>query len=397
MSTKKINFLNKNGQQLAARLELPTNQEAHSFALFAHCFTCNKNLTAVRNIGRALNNEGIAVLRFDFTGLGESEGDFENTNFSSNVQDLIAASEYLTQHYKAPTLLIGHSLGGAAVLFASQQIKSVRAIATIGAPASPDHIQHLFKSSLAEINETGIAEVAIGGRPFTIKKEFLEDIAAKNMKKIIKKLRIPLLVIHSPQDATVEIQNAKKIYHYAHHPKSFISIDGADHLMSNKKDSTYVGSIIAGWASRYLNIPEKKTLTSKHQVAVSIGNEEYTTEIVAGKHFLLADEPESLGGKDFGPSPFELVSSGLGACTAITLRMYANRKEWDLKQVDVHVNHSKVNGENDQGKIDLFEREIALHGALTTEQKERLLAIADKCPVHKTLSSTSTIKTKLIG
>lgn len=401
MSIIKINFPNKNGQQLAARLELPSNQEAHNFAIFAHCFTCNKNLSAVRNIGRALNNKGIAVLRFDFTGLGESEGDFENTNFSSNIQDLIAAADYLTQHYKAPSILIGHSLGGAAVLFAGKQIESIKAVATIGAPSSPDHVQHLFKSDIEEIKKTGIAEILIGGRPFTVKKEFLDDIEAKSMEYTVKELRKPLLVIHSPQDNTVGIQNAKEIYHHAHHPKSFISIDGADHLLTSKKDSTYVGNVISGWVERYIDIPQKEQLKSSHQVAVSIGNEGFTSEIVAGKHLLIADEPESVGGKDFGPSPYEYVSSGLGACTAMTLRMYADRKKWDLQKVIVHVNHGKdyssdaAEIESGQKKIDIFERQIEIYGDLTTEQKAKLLIIADKCPVHKTLSSTSEIKTIL--
>ena len=403
MSILKINFPNQNGQQLAARLELPSNQEAHNFAIFAHCFTCNKNLSAVRNIGRALNNEGIAVLRFDFTGLGESEGDFENTNFSSNIQDLIAASDYLTQHYKAPSILIGHSLGGAAVLFAGKQIESIQAVATIGAPSSPDHVQHLFKSDVDEIRKTGIAKVFIGGRTFTVKKEFLDDIEAKSMEYTVKELRKPLLVIHSPQDDTVGIQNAKEIYHHAHHPKSFISIDGADHLLTNKKDSTYVGNVIAGWVERYIDIPRKEQLKSNHQVAVSIGNEGFTSEVVAGKHLLIADEPETVGGKDFGPSPYEYVSSGLGACTAMTLRMYADRKKWDLQKVIVHINYGKDYSsdakeiENGQKKIDVFERKIEIYGDLTAEQKAKLLLIADKCPVHKTLSSTSEIKTSLIN
>ncbi len=401
MSIIKVNFPNKNGQQLAARLELPSNQEAHNFAIFAHCFTCNKNLSAVRNIGRALNNEGIAVLRFDFTGLGESEGDFENTNFSSNIEDLSAAADYLTKHYKAPSILIGHSLGGAAVIFAGKKIESIQAIATIGAPSSPSHVKHLFKSNVAEIKKTGIAEVFIGGRSFTVKKEFLEDIEAKNMESKVKSLRKPLLVIHSPQDETVGVQNAKEIYQYAHHPKSFISIDGADHLLTNKKDSSYVGNVIAGWAERYITIPEKEQLKSNHQVAVSIGNEDFTSEIIAGKHLLIADEPENVGGRGFGPSPYEYVSSGLGACTAMTLRMYADRKEWDLQKVIVHINHGKDYSsdaeevENSQKKIDIFDRKIEIYGDLDDEQKAKLLSIANKCPVHKTLSNNSEIKTEL--
>lgn len=248
---KKVNFQNENGQELAARLELP-DIEPKGFALFAHCFTCNKNLTAVRNIGRALNAAGIAVLRFDFTGLGESEGDFENTNFSSNVEDLICAANFLKDNYEAPSILIGHSLGGAAVIFAANQIESVRAVATIGAPSDPKHVAHLFSPGIKEIEEKGQARVSIGGREFNIQKHFLEDINDKNMEETLRNMRKPLLVMHSPQDETVEIKNAANIYAAAWHPKSFISLDGADHLLSNKRDSIYVGKMVASWSERYL-------------------------------------------------------------------------------------------------------------------------------------------------
>jgi putative redox protein len=395
MSIKKITFTNSENQQLSARLELPNHEKPHSYAIFAHCFTCNKNLLAVKNIARALNNKGIAVLRFDFTGLGESEGDFVDTNFSSNIQDLISASDFLTKQYQAPSLLIGHSLGGAAVIYAAKEIESIKAVATIGAPSSPDHVQHLFKSDLEEIKEKGKATVSIGGREFSLKKEFLEDIESKKMESCIKSLRKPILIMHSPQDNTVGIQNAKELYHYAHHPKSFISIDGADHLLSNKEDSIYVGNIISGWASRYLEIPSKKSIKTSHQVAVSIGNDGYTSEVVSGKHFMIADEPESIGGNDFGPSPYEFVSAGLGACTAITLRMYADRKEWELEQVIVHVNHEKIDSEKENKKVDVFNRDIQFFGNLEEKQINRLLQIVDKCPIHKTLHNSSVIKTNL--
>ena len=327
MGFEKVSFTNSEGKQLAARLEIPNNQEAHSYAIFAHCFTCNKNFSAVRNISRALVNKGIAVLRFDFTGLGDSEGSFEDTNFSSNVSDLIYASKFLEVNYKAPSLLVGHSLGGAAVIFASAKLESVVAVSTIGAPSSPAHVQHLFKSNVDEINATGKAKVNIGGRDFTIKKDFIDDIESKPMKEVLKNLRKPYLVLHSPQDTIVGIENAKELYQYAHHPKSFISIDKADHLLMDSVDSTYVGNVIAGWAERYLDIPKRTPLKTSHQVAVSIGNEGYTSEIVAGNHLLIADEPKDFGGNDFGPSPYDYVSSGLGACTAMTLRMYASRKK----------------------------------------------------------------------
>lgn len=396
MSIKKVTFLNSSNQKLSARLELPNYEKPHSYAIFAHCFTCNKNLTAVRNIARALNNEGIAVLRFDFTGLGESEGDFVDTNFSSNIEDLISASDFLAAHYKAPSILIGHSLGGAAVIYAAKQIDSIKAVATIGAPSSPAHVQHLFKSDIEEIERNGVAKVSIGGREFNVKKEFLEDLESKKMASCLKSLKKPILIIHSPQDTVVGIENAKELYQYAHHPKSFISIDGADHLLSKKEDSKYVGEVIAGWGNRYLEIPAKPVIKTNHQVAVSVGNKGYTSEVVSGKHFMIADEPEILGGNDFGPSPYEFVSAGLGACTAITLRMYADRKEWDVEQVIVHVNHSKIDSPTEENtQVDQFVSDIQFVGDLDDSQIKRLLMIAKKCPVHKSLHNSSLIETNL--
>ncbi|MDP5062253.1 MAG: alpha/beta fold hydrolase [Maribacter sp.] len=402
MGFEKVTFTNSEGKQLDARLEIPNNQEAHSYAIFAHCFTCNKNFSAVRNISRALVNKGIAVLRFDFTGLGGSEGEFEETNFSSNVSDLIHAAKFLKDKYKAPSLLVGHSLGGAAVIFAAAELDSVMAVATVGAPSSPSHVQHLFKSSVEEINETGKAVVNIGGRDFTINKDFIDDIESKPMESVLKNMRKPFLVIHSPQDAIVGIENAKELYSYAHHPKSFVSIDKADHLLMNSADSTYVGNVISGWAERYLNIPKKEVLKTSHQVAVSIGNEGFTSEIVSGNHFLIADEPIDFGGNDFGLSPYDFLGSGLGACTAMTLRMYATRKNWDLQKVIVHVDHGKEhatdseNVSSDGKKIDTFKREIEIFGNLDDKQRQRLLEIADKCPVHKTLSEGALISTELV-
>ena len=390
MGFEKVIFTNSDGKQLAARLEVPNNQEAHSYAIFAHCFTCNKNFSAVRNISRALVNKGIAVLRFDFTGLGESEGDFEETNFSSNVSDLIQAAKFLKDNYKAPSILVGHSLGGVAVIYAASEIESIVAVATFGAPSSPSHVQHLFKPSVDEIKETGKAKVNIGGREFTIKKDFLEDIESKPMKGILKNMRKPFLVMHSPQDTVVGIENAKELYQFAHHPKSFVSIDKTDHLLMKKEDSTYVGNVIAGWAERYLSIPEREVLKTSHQVAVSIGNEGFTSEIVSGNHLLIADEPTDFGGNDFGPSPYDYLASGLGACTAMTLRMYATRKKWDLQKVIVHVDHGKDHAPDSERasstgkKIDSFIREIELFGEF-----------ADKCPVHKTLSLGAEIITEL--
>ncbi|WP_459209489.1 bifunctional alpha/beta hydrolase/OsmC family protein [Aquimarina rhabdastrellae] len=403
MSLNKVTFTNNNGQVLSGRLELPTDQHPHNFALFAHCFTCNKNLGAVRNISKALTSKGIGVLRFDFTGLGESEGDFEDTNFSGNVEDLVAAAIFLSDNYQAPTLLIGHSLGGAASIFAASEISSIKAVATIGAPSNPVHVQHLFKSSLDEIQKEGKAVLNLSGRDFTIKKQFIDDLKTKSLPEVAKNLNKALLVLHSPQDATVGIKNAEEIYLAAKHPKSFITLDGADHLLMRKQDSIYAGNVIAEWASRYINIPERPLLKSKHQVLASLGNADgFTTYMKVGNHQLIADEPESVGGYDFGPSPFEYVAAGLSACTAMTVKMYVARKNWDLTHIEVHTSYTKapkITGEGivDQTTlIDTFNKEVKLEGNLDEKQIQRILQIADKCPVHKMLHSENQIITKLI-
>lgn len=400
MSLNKITFINKNGQTLSGRLELPSDQQPHNFALFAHCFTCNKNLGAVRNISKALTSNGFGVLRFDFTGLGESEGDFADTNFSGNVEDLIAAANYLETHYQAPSLLIGHSLGGAASIFAAAEIDSIKAVATVGAPSNPKHVQHLFKSSIDEIEAKGEATLNLSGRDFTIKKQFIDDLQTKSLPEIAKQLNKALLVMHSPQDRTVEIKNAEEIYLAAKHPKSFVTLDGADHLLMRKEDSIYVGNVIANWASRYVIIPDTPTLKSQHQVMASLGNSEgFTTHMKVGNHYLIADEPERVGGNDFGPGPFEYVAAGLSACTAMTIKMYAARKNWPLEHVEVHTSFlkaPKAGSENSDDLIDTFNREIAIRGDLDQKQLDRIMQIADKCPVHKMLLTENQILTKLL-
>ena len=401
MPSQKIYFKNTSTEQLAARLELPVNQQPVAYALFAHCFTCNKNLTAVRNISRSLNLNGIAVLRFDFTGLGESEGDFADTNFSSNVQDLVSAAKFLEDNYQAPSLLIGHSLGGAAVIAAAEHLPSIKAVATIGAPFDPSHVSHLFAAGIEEIKEEGIANVQIGGRPFTVKKQFLEDIKEANLTKKLENFNRALLIMHSPQDMTVEVENAAKIYLVAKHPKSFVTLDGADHLLTNKEDSQYAGEVIGTWVKRYLDIQPKEVLKPEKTVAVRLAGEGYTTEVMVRHHHLTADEPASVGGNDFGPGPYELVAAGLGACTVMTLKMYARRKKWDLQEVTVHLDHFKdykedaEATENPKSKIDYFQRVIDIKGDLDDEQRARLLEIADRCPVHRTLHSEVKIETKL--
>ncbi len=403
MNVEKIVFQNKEGQNLSGRLELPTNQHPHNFAIFAHCFTCTKNLSAVKNIGRALTAKGFGVLRFDFTGLGESEGDFEDTNFSGNVEDLIAASDYLTENYQAPTLLIGHSLGGAASIFAASKIESIKAVATVGAPSNPKHVQHLLHSGIDEINATGQAVINLSGRDFTIKKQFIDDLETKSLPDTAKNLDKALLVMHSPQDTTVGIKNAEEIYISAKHPKSFVSLNNADHLLMNRKDSIYVGEVIASWATRYLDTPKAERLNSQHQVVASLDAEDgFTTAMKMGRHLITADEPISFGGNDFGPSPYELVSAGLSACTAMTVQMYAKRKKWPVENVEVHTSYSKTHAEDCENceevgaKIDTFHREIKLSGNLDEKQKARLLQIADKCPVHKTLHNDTQVITKII-
>lgn len=403
MNLQKVTFKNKKGQALSGRLELPIDQHPHNFALFAHCFTCNKNLSAVKNISRALTSAGFGVLRFDFTGLGESEGDFADTNFSGNVADLCAAGDYLKENHMAPSLLVGHSLGGAATIYAAAELESIRAVATIGAPSDPKHVQHLFKSGIDEIKETGKAVVSLSGRDFTIKKQFIEDLETKSLTGVAKNLRKAILIMHSPQDDTVGIRNAEEIYLAAKHPKSFVSLDGADHLLTNKKDSLYAGNVIAGWASRYIDIPESKLLKTSSQVVANMDGNAFTTHIRSGSHTIISDEPESVGGNDFGPSPYDLVSSGLAACTAMTIKMYTNLKKWDLQHVEVHVDHGKIHAEdcddceNKMGKIDVFNRSIRLEGNLDEKQRERILNIANKCPVHRTLHNEVKVETKLIG
>ena len=401
MNYKKVVFENPKGEELSGYLELPLNQEPHSFVLFSHCFTCNKNFFAVKNIARALSRNGYGVLRFDFTGLGESEGDFSDTNFSGNVEDLVAAAEFLKSDYSAPELLVGHSLGGAAAIFAAAMLPEVKAVATIASPSTPQHVRHLLKSGISEIKENGMAQVDLGGRSFTIKEQFLKDLETKELKTLIRELDVALLIMHAPQDSVVGIQNAEELYQNARHPKSFVSLDGADHLLSNAVDSEYAGEVIASWASRYLSIPQPEELQTEFEVVANLGEEGFTTQLRAGKHYFLADEPEKAGGNGFGPTPYDYISAALAACTSMTIQMYARRKKWPLKNVETHVNHQKShardceNCERNSAKIDLFERRIEIEGNLDDDQRTKILEIADKCPVHRTLHNKITIKTAL--
>lgn len=404
----KTTFSNQYGEQLAGLLETP-DTGIKAYGLFAHCFTCSKDIAAASRITRALTGKGIAVLRFDFTGLGNSDGDFSNTNFSSNLQDLIAASGYLQEHHQAPSLLIGHSLGGAAVLAAAQEIESVRAVVTIGAPATAEHVGHLFSHAKNEILSDDKAEVNLGGRQFTIKKQFLEDISSHNTTEHISSLGKALLIFHSPVDETVSIDEAAKIYQAAKHPKSFVSLDNADHLLSKKRDSQYVSDVMASWVSRYLELEDIKDERSPGttpqletgQVLVQEQGMKFTRRVFTEKHQLIADEPSSHGGADLGPNPYEYLLTALGTCTSMTIRMYANHKKLPLKNIDVLLQHSRIHAEDCQecesegGMVDRIDKVISLEGDLSKEQKDRLLEIADRCPVHKTLNNEILIKSEL--
>ena len=403
MKINKVTFKNRDGVELSGRLELPASATTQAYALFAHCFTCTKNLKSVHDISAALGQNGIAVFAFDFTGLGESEGDFADTNFSSSVNDLIDAAKFLQSEYQAPAILIGHSLGGTAAIRAALEIPSVLAVATIGAPFCPAHVKNLFADDIDSIRADGETQVHIGGRSFRIRRQFLDDINGQSVESALRNLKRALLVFHSPLDNVVGIENATDIFQAAKHPRSFISLDHADHMLSRTEDSTFAGQLLAAWARRYIRLDEleqQNEFRTEHQVAVRTG-ESYTTDVLSGNHRLVADEPASVGGNDFGPSPYGYLQAALGSCTAITIRMYANRKEWPLKEVRVHLNHNKVHAKDcadcdtPGGKIDELERHIELIGDLSDEQRSRLLEIADKCPVHKTLHSEIKVRTFL--
>ena len=389
MRTEKLEFPNGQGQMLAARLDRPDGT-ARAYALFAHCFTCDKTAKAAVRISRALAGLGVAVLRFDFTGLGESEG--ELGGFSANVQDLIAAAAHMEGLGHAPALLIGHSLGGAAVLAAAGEIASATAVATIGAPAEVDHVLKLLGDGVARIEAEGSAEVKIGGRPFTIGRDFVEDARVHDLPERVAQLHRALLVLHSPVDAVVGIDNASKIFLAARHPKSFISLDAADHLLTRAEDADYAATVIAAWAGKYLPmVADAPAETPDGAVLVEeTGAGKFQVQVSVHGSSFVADEPIDVGGLGSGPSPYELVSAGLGACTSMTLRLYAERKGWPLERTRVAVRHDKIAG---QTPPDTFARQIALEGPLDAEQTARLLEIADKCPVHRTLEGGSQVTT----
>ena len=399
MRTERLEFANEMGEKLAALVDLPLGKPV-AFALFAHCFTCGKDNISAKRISERLAMCGIAVLRFDFTGLGMSEGEFADTHFSSNVDDLVAAGDHLRKTYGAPAILIGHSLGGAAALAAAHRIPDARAVVTIAAPSDPAHVVGLFKDHVDKIREQGQVEVQLAGRPFRIKREFLDDVAEQRIEDCLANLRKALLVFHSPTDDIVGIENASRIFTTAKHPKSFVSLAGADHLLSKKDDAVYVANVIAAWAERYL---EQTAERSDEQVGIVLvretGGGKFQQEIMSGPHRFLADEPVKAGGLDSGPGPYDLLLASLGACTSMTLRLYAENKKLPLQRVSVRLTHNKIhaedclNCETKEGMIDRIDRNITLEGPLTADERKRLLEIADKCPVHRTLESEIEIRT----
>lgn len=403
MPTERLTFAGHSGHDLAARLDLPEGPHLAT-ALFAHCFTCSKDIAAARRISQRLATMGIGVLRFDFTGLGHSEGEFANTTFSSNAGDLVAAADALAARDLAPALLIGHSLGGAAVLRAAAQIPSATAVVTIGAPFDPNHVTHNFADALDAIRENGSAEVDLGGRPVTIGRRFVEEIAAETLGPAIAELRRALLVLHAPRDRIVGIDNAANIFMAAKHPKSFVTLAEADHLVTDPEDAEYAAEVIAAWAGRYLDLRPPAPPPGAPEGVVRVSEADprgFLQDITSGQnHHVLADEPVSYGGTDRGMSPYGLLSAGLGACTSMTIRMYARRKGWRLAHVSVDVTHDKVHAQDaaspGEDKVDQFTRVIRLEGDLEAAQRARLLEIADRCPVHRTLERRSHIETRLI-
>lgn len=403
---QRITFAGSQGGSLAARLDLPAGP-AKAFALFAHCFTCSKDVFAASRISAGLTESGFGVLRFDFTGLGASDGDFANTNFSSNLEDLRLAARWLTEHHRGPQLLVGHSLGGAAVLAVAAELASVRAVVTIGAPADVAHVESLLSDNLETIETCGEAAVTLAGRTFRIRRQFLDDLRATNLEDSVRVLRRPLLVLHSPVDQQVGIEQAARLYAAARHPKSFVAIDGADHLLTRREDSTYVAALISAWASRFIldESGEAPAPAPTAQVVVAETSQgTFLNHVVLGHHHLLADEPTSVGGFDAGPSPYDLLAAALGTCTSMTIRMYADRKSIPVDRITVEVEHAKVHAVDctdcvggGSGLVDRLERRIRLEGALDAAQRAKLVEIADKCPVHRTLSGATTIVTTEIA
>jgi uncharacterized OsmC-like protein/fermentation-respiration switch protein FrsA (DUF1100 family) len=407
MATRPVHFPGAFGDRLVARVDLPVGEAPRGWALFAHCFTCSKDLRAVVHMARALNREGIAVLRFDFTGLGESEGDFADTHFSSNVEDLVAAARYMAEAWSPPDLLVGHSLGGAAVIQAAHALPSVRGVVTIGAPSDPAHVLQHLEAVRPELDAEGEAEACIAGRSFRVRRSFVEDVSEARLEEAVRTLGRPLLILHAPDDDVVSVEHAGRLFRAAGHPRSFVALDGADHLLLDPVHSRYAARVTAAWASRYLDLDRPEDPEAGEETAagapraheepdsgsltVVTGAEGYRTEAQVRGHRFLLDEPRRLGGTDEGPTPFEYLWAALAGCTTITLRMYADRKKWPLGEVAVRIRHEKAEGQ------DHVVRELTLEGPLDEEQRARLVEIADRCPVHRTLERGVEVSSELRG
>lgn len=412
MPKQRVEFPSPLGDSLAGLLDTP-DQAPRAWALFAHCFTCSKDSKAAAFIARSLAEAGFGVLRFDFTGLGDSGGDFANTHFSGNVDDLVAAADWLRAQHGVPALLVGHSLGGAAVLAAAERIPDARAVVTVGAPFEPSHVLHQLGEDRARIERDGQAQVSLAGRNFTVKRAFLDDLAAQPQAERIRSLHRPLLVLHAPDDTTVRVDNARQIFELARHPKSFVALDGADHLLSRASDARFAASVIAAWAQRYL--PEEAPAAAASASAATVpglevgegvvlvserGTGAFTVSVSAGRHHFLMDEPTAAGGDDLGPNPYDMLAAALGSCTAMTLRMFARRKGWPLDSVRVALVHDKVHAidceqcETNKAQIDRIVRVIEINGDLSAAQREQLIEIADRCPVHRTLHNEVSVVTR---
>lgn len=399
--TETFRFEGRDGLTLDGLLDRPRGGKTRGTAIFAHCFTCGKDIRAATVIARTLADAGIAVLRFDFTGLGGSKGPLEG--FSGNIDDLVAAADALRERDLAPALLVGHSLGGAAVIAAAERIAEVRAVATIGAPFEVDHVLDRLGDGRAAVEGQGVATVSIAGRPFKVTQDFIDQAMGQPQAERLARLDRALMVMHAPGDELVPLDNAGRIYAAARQPKSFVALDGADHLLTRREDAAYAAAIIAAWGSRYLDSEAGSTDVLDGTVLVSGAGGKFAQRVATPRHWMLVDEPKSFGGDDLGPTPYDLLLGALGTCTAITIRMVAQRKGIKLDDVRVELEHNRDHAADCKSdvaggseRIEVIDRAIELVGDLSDEQRKTLLDIADKCPVHRTLTGDLHIHSTLV-